>query len=111
MSLTRTPPAHRHKGPTMTVTLEKPTIEQTAFGPLESAKRLQNPVHKAPTHQPGRFGFRGELALRFSEQLADEARPPELTCDQVMAVAQAGEPTIPFFLGLIGRAHVLTPVT
>lgn len=85
----------------MTVTLEKPTIEQTAFGPLESAKRLQNPVHKAPTHQPGRFGFRGELALRFSEQLADEARPPELTCDQVMVVAQAGEPTIPFFAGYL----------
>lgn len=37
--------------------------------------------------EPGRFGFRGELALRFATKLADEARPPELTCDQAVAVA------------------------
>jgi len=85
----------------MTVTLDKTTIEQTAFAALDAAKRLQNPVLKAPTHKPGRFGFRGELALRFSQQMADEARPPELTCDQVMAIAQAGEATIPFFTGYL----------
>lgn len=85
----------------MTITADKITIDQTAFGPLEAGKRLQNPVLKAPTHKPGRFGFRGELALRFSAQLADEARPPELTCDQVMAIAQAGESTIPFFTGYL----------
>lgn len=85
----------------MTLTIDKLTIDQTALGPLDAQKRLQNPVLKAPTHQPGRFGFRGELALRFSTQLADEARPPELTCDQVMAIAQAGEKTIPFFAGYL----------
>ncbi|WP_290868507.1 hypothetical protein [Aquabacterium sp.] len=85
----------------MTVTLDKTTIDQTAFAALDAAKRLQNPVLKAPTHKPGRFGFRGELALRFSQQMADEARPPELTCDQVMAIAQAGETTIPFFTGYL----------
>lgn len=85
----------------MTVTLDKTTIEQTAFASLDAAKRLQNPVLKAPTHKPGRFGFRGELALRFSQQMADEARPPELTCDQVMAIAQAGDSTIPFFTGYL----------
>ena len=85
----------------MSAVTDKPTIDQTAFGPLEAEKRLQNPVLKAPTGKPGRFGFRGELALRFSTQMADEARPPELTCDQVMAIAQAGEKTIPFLAGYL----------
>jgi hypothetical protein len=85
----------------MSLTLEKPSIEQTALGPLDAQKRLQNPVLKAPTHKGGRFGFRGELALRFSTQMADEARPPELTCDQVMALGLAGEKTLPFFVGYL----------
>ncbi|HET6787388.1 MAG TPA: hypothetical protein VFW84_14230 [Aquabacterium sp.] len=85
----------------MSTTLELSPIEQTALGPLDAQKRLQNPVLKAPTHKPGRFGFRGELALRFSAQMADEARPPELTCDQFMAIAQLGEKTLPFFAGYL----------
>lgn len=83
----------------MTTATAVSEIEQTAFSRLESERRLLNPVLKAPTHVPGRFGFRGELALRFAPKLADEARPPELTCDQVMAVAQAGEKHLPFFCG------------
>lgn len=85
----------------MSTTVDLSPIEQTALGPLDVQKRLQNPVLKAPTHKSGRFGFRGELALRFSAQMADEARPPELTCDQFMAIAQAGEKTIPFFAGYL----------
>lgn len=77
------------------------TIDKTAFGKLEAEKRLQNPVLKEATKKPGRFGFRGELALKFGEQLADEARPPEITCDQVMAFAQEGEKGIPFFTGYL----------
>jgi hypothetical protein len=86
-------------GSDMTATAELNVIDDTAFARLEREGRLLNPVLKAPTHQPGRFGFRGELALRFAPKLADEARPPELTCDQVMAVAQAGDAKIPFFCG------------
>lgn len=85
----------------MTATLETTAIETTAFATLQQQGRLLNPVLKAPTHQPGRFGFRGELALRFAPKLADEARPPELTCDQVMAVANAGDPKLPFFAGYL----------
>jgi hypothetical protein len=85
----------------MSVTTEQSPIEKTAFGPLDAGRHLQNPVFKGLTHKAGRFGFRGELALRFSSQLADEARPPELTCDQFMAVAQTGEATIPFFAGYL----------
>ena len=72
------------------------TIQDTGFARLEREGRLLNPVLKAPTRRAGRFGFRGELALKFAPKLADEARPPELQADQVMAVAQQGEATIPF---------------
>ncbi|MGP0061481.1 MAG: hypothetical protein ACLPID_19600 [Beijerinckiaceae bacterium] len=71
-------------------------IEETAFARLETEGRLLNAVHKGPTKVPGRFGFRGEIALTFQEQIADEKRPPETSADQVMAVVQAGEKTFPF---------------
>lgn len=77
------------------------TLAQTAFARLDAEKRLQNPVLKDATRKPGRFGFRGELAIKFAPQLADEARPPEITADQVMAVAQADQPGIPFFAGYL----------
>lgn len=77
------------------------TIQETAFARLESEGRLLNSVLKAATHKPGRFGFRGDIALKFQAKLADEARPPETSSDQVIAVAQAGEPTIPFLTGFL----------
>ncbi len=76
-------------------------ITETALADLDAARRLLSPVHKDVTPTPGRFGFRGELALRFAEQFADEARPPEVKCDQVMTVADAGASTIPFFTGFV----------
>ena len=85
----------------MTTTIEKTAIEDTAFARLEKEGRLLNPVLKAPTRKPGRFGFRGELALRFAPKLADEARPPELTCDQVIATAQVGDAKLSFFAGYL----------
>lgn len=76
-------------------------ITETALADLDAAKRLLSPVHKDVTPTPGRFGFRGELALKFAEQFADEARPPEVKCDQVMTVADVGASTIPFFTGFV----------
>lgn len=91
----------------MTTTLAEPGLATTAFARLEAEGRLLNPVLKGPTHRAGRFGFRGELALRFATKLADEARPPELTCDQVIAVAQRGDPKLAFFAGyLLSFEHV-----
>lgn len=91
----------------MCTSLAEPGLMDTAFARLESEGRLLNPVLKGATKKPGRFGFRGELALRFSPKVADEARPPELSCDQVMAVAQAGDPTLAFFAGyLLSFEHV-----
>lgn len=85
----------------MSATLADSPLATTAFARLQSEGRLLNAVLKGPTHKPGRVGFRGELALRFAAKLADEARPPELTCDQVIAVAQAGDPKLPFFAGYL----------
>lgn len=85
----------------MTTATATREIDDTALARLQSEGRLLNPVLKAPTHQFGRFGFRGELALRFAAKLADEARPPELTCDQVMAIGKAGDPHLPFFAGYL----------
>jgi hypothetical protein len=77
------------------------TIQDTAFARLEAEGRLVNSVLKAPTHKAGRFGFRGDLALKFPAKLADEARPPEISCEQVIAAAQAGEPRLAFFCGFL----------
>jgi hypothetical protein len=85
----------------MSTTVADPGLADTAFARLESEGRLLNPVLKAPTKKPGRWGFRGELALRFAAKMADEARPPEHTCDQVIAVAQAGDKKLPFFAGYL----------
>lgn len=85
----------------MSALLAEPGLADTAFARLESEGRLLNPVLKGATHKPGRAGFRGELALRFAPKLADEARPPELTCDQVIAVGQAGDAKLPFFAGYL----------
>ena len=85
----------------MSTLTAEPGLDTSAFARLQAEGRLLNPVLKGATHKPGRFGFRGELALRFPTKLADEARPPELTCDQVIAIAQAGNPKLPFFAGYL----------
>ena len=92
----------------MTDTMTK--IADTAFARLEAEKRLVNPVLKAPTKKAGRFGFRGELALKFAPKLADEARPPLLTADQVMAIAEEGNATIPFLACYLHSFEYLKPL-
>lgn len=77
------------------------TIQDTALARLDAEGRLVNSVLKGPTRKAGRVGFRGDLALKFAAKRADEARPPELTSDQVIAAAQAGEPHIAFICGFL----------
>jgi hypothetical protein len=86
------------------------TIQQTGFARLENEGRLQNPVLKAPTRAQGRFGFRGDLALKFADKLADEARPPELAVQQVLAASHAGDKTIRFFAAYLLSFEHLKPV-
>lgn len=77
------------------------TIDQTAFARLETEGRLLNSLLKGPTHKPGRIGFRGDLALKFAAQFADEKRPPEISSDQVIAAAEEGEAHLAFFAGFL----------
>jgi hypothetical protein len=77
------------------------TIQDTALARLESEGRLLNSVLKGATHKAGRVGFRGDIALKFAARKADEARPPEISSDQVIAVAHAGEPHIAVLAGFL----------
>lgn len=77
------------------------TLTQTAFARLDTEGRLLNSLLKGPTHKPGRIGFRGDLALKFAAQFADEKRPPEISSDQVIAAAQEGEAHLAFFAGFL----------
>ncbi|MGJ4973381.1 hypothetical protein ACQR1N_05355 [Bradyrhizobium sp. HKCCYLRH1073] len=87
-------------------TLEKTVaIETTALAQLDKEGRLLNAVLKAPTTKPGRFGFRGDIALKFQTQVADEKRPPDFSIEQVLTIAQDGASTIPV---LVGYIHSLT---
>jgi hypothetical protein len=76
-------------------------IEKTALARLEREGRLLNAVLKGPMKEPGRFGFRGDIALKFQAQVADEKRPPDFCLEQVLTFAQENEPTIPILAGYL----------
>ena len=86
------------------------TLDQTAFKQLEAEQRLQNPVFKGATGKDGRFGFRGEIAIKFAPKLADEARPPEITADQVIAVAKEGDSGLDFMAAYLLSFEYLKPL-
>ncbi|MCP3380523.1 MULTISPECIES: hypothetical protein [unclassified Bradyrhizobium] len=77
------------------------SIDNTALGRLDKEGRLLNAVLKGDTTKPGRFGFRGDIALRFQVQVADEKRPPDYSIEQVLTVADEGEATIPVLAGYL----------
>lgn len=76
-------------------------IEKTALARLEREGRLLNAVLKGPTREPGRFGFRGDIALKFQTQVADEKRPPDFCIEQVLTYARENESTIPILAGYL----------
>lgn len=57
---------------------------------LDQQKRLLSPVYKGALKKADE-GFRGEIALKFAEQLADEARPPEIAAFQTMFSSTGGK--------------------
>ena len=83
-------------------TMEQLKLEDTCLGELEAQKRLRNAVLKEAMPKAGQFGFRGDIALAFQEQVADEARPPEYSLEQVLAVAPADREAL-FALATISR--------
>jgi hypothetical protein len=64
-------------------------------------ERGEYAVLKSPTTKPGRFGFPGDIALKFQSQVADEKRPPDFSIEQVLTVAQESEGTIPILAGYL----------
>ena len=54
-------------------------ITETPFADLDDEGRLLSPVFKGTLGKPGRFGFRGEIALKFQRAMADEKRPPAIS--------------------------------
>lgn len=86
-------------------------IEKTALSRLDQEGRLLNAILKAPTAKPGRFGFRGDIALKFQTQVADEKRPPDFSIEQVLTIAQEGEPTIPILAGYLHSFAYLETVS
>ena len=77
------------------------TIDQTPLARLDHEGRLLNAVLKAPTGKPGRFGFRGDIALKFQNQVADEKRPPDYSIEQVLTIAQEGDGKLPILVGYL----------
>src|SRR5271167_2969808 len=94
---------NRTKSESFMTTIEKTAliIETTALGRLDREGRLLNAVFKGPTTKPGRFGFRGDIALKFQAQVADEKRPPDFSIEQVLTVVENGKSTIPILVGYI----------
>ncbi|WFU80413.1 hypothetical protein QA645_38975 [Bradyrhizobium sp. CIAT3101] len=85
-------------------------IDNTVFGRLDREGRLLNAVLKGETTKPGRFGFRGDIALKFQTQLADEKRPPDYSLEQVLTIANVGETTIPVLAGYLHSFAYLADV-
>lgn len=88
-----------------------PTFGTTALGRLDQEGRLLNAVFKGPTTKPGRLGFRGDIALKFQAQLADEKRPPEFSMEQVLTIVQENATTIPILVGYIHTFAYLQTVS
>lgn len=85
------------------------TIDQTPLGRLESEGRLFNAVLKGPTTKEGRFGFRGDIALKFQDQVADEKRPPEYSIEQVLTFSEEDKQYIPVLVGYLHSFEYLKP--
>lgn len=91
-------------------TLTAVTIGDTAFGTLADQHRLLDAVLKEPMPRVGEFGFRGDIALAFQEQLADEARPPAYSLEQVLAVTDIASGKIPTMVGYLHNVAWLKDV-
>jgi hypothetical protein len=85
-------------------------LTTSALARLDAEGRLLNNVFKGATKKPGRIGFRGDIALKFAAKMADEARPPEISVDQVIATASAEGSTIDFLTAFLLSFEYLKPL-
>jgi hypothetical protein len=82
-------------------TMDKVRLDDTVFGALAAQNRLHDAVRKEALPRAGTFGFRGDIALVFQEQFADEARPPEYCIEQVLALTDVATGKIPALVGYL----------
>ncbi|WP_041655885.1 hypothetical protein [Azoarcus sp. KH32C] len=75
----------------------------TLFAALEG--KLLSPTVSGPTQKTNRYGFRGELGLKFPPSVAGEKRPPEIKADQVILAAE-GEQLVFLALHVDSLAHL-----
>lgn len=73
------------------------------FAALEG--KLLSPTFSGPTQKTNRYGFRGELGLKFPPSLAGEKRPPEIKADQVIFAVE-GESLVFLSLHVGSLAHL-----
>lgn len=73
------------------------------FASLEG--KLLSPTFSGPTQKTDRYGFRGELGLKFPPSVAGEKRPPEIKADQVIFAAE-GDKVIFLTLHIASLAHL-----
>jgi hypothetical protein len=66
------------------------TSPSPAFQGLQAEGRLLKPALNGPTHAPGRFGFRGEIALTLE---------PPVMLEAAIATADNDETTLSFLAG------------
>lgn len=66
---------------------------------------LLSPTFSGPTLKADRYGFRGELGLKFPPSIAGEKRPPEIKADQVIFAAE-GDKVVFLTLHLDSLAHL-----
>jgi hypothetical protein len=67
--------------------------------------KLLSPTFSGPTQKTDRYGFRGELGLKFPPSLAGEKRPPEVKADQVIFAVE-GEALVFLSLRVASLAHI-----
>ena len=77
------------------------SLDTSPIGQLDADGRLFNAVLKGATTKPGRLGFRGDIALKFQAQFADEKRPPDYCIEQVLAIVEEGQTSFPVLVGYI----------
>jgi hypothetical protein len=66
---------------------------------------LLSATFSGPTTKANRYGFRGEIGLKFPESIAGEKRPPEIKADQVIFAAEGDALTF-LALHLSSLAHL-----
>jgi hypothetical protein len=85
-------------------------ILRTPLHRLETEQRLVNPRFKAKTQAPRRFGYHGDVVLRFLPNVVGQAQVPLSVCGDVLTIALEGAPTIPFLAGTIAAFAELKDV-